>query len=100
MAIREITLQESLALRSETAQPFLVDEYAWYAVDSDHLSAVVFIDRTDKDHGFAVLGRDPNGMHRWINGEHSSQTREEAFERLLVTMTKYEQSGETVFPQD
>jgi hypothetical protein len=99
MALKKITQSRSLALRGENVAPFLVNEYGWYATNEENLSAVLFLDRTDKDYGFAVLGRDTAGTHRWIDGEHSFATKGEAQERLMAMMSKYEQSGKMVFPQ-
>jgi hypothetical protein len=99
VAIKEITQRESLHLRGANVPPFLVSEYGWYATDGEHLSAVLFLDRTDKDYGFAVLGRDEDGIHRWIDGEHSFTTKGQAQDRLIAMLTKYQESGQTVFPQ-
>lgn len=99
MAIAEITQRKSLALRRESIPPFIVTEYGWY-MNGKHLSAVLFLDKTDKDWGFAILGADPKGAHRWIDGEHSFKTKSKAVQRLFAMLTKYEKSGETVWEQD
>ena len=99
MAIKEISQHESLRLRGADQPPFIVSEYGWYVTEGEHLSGVLFLDKTDKDYGFAVLGRDEDGIHRWIDGEHSFTTKSEAHDRLMAMLTKYEESGKTVFPQ-
>ncbi len=78
----------------------MVNEYGWYVTDGGHLSAVLFLDKTDKDYGFAILGADPNGAHRWIDGEHSFPTKGEAETRLIAMIAKYEESGQEVWEQD
>ncbi len=100
MAIKEISQGKSLALRQEEGPPFIIEECEWYITEGGHISGVVFLDRTDKDYGFAVLGPDESGKHRWIAGESSFQSRTEAVSRLGPMMVEYEESGQTVFPQD
>ena len=100
MAIHKITQEEFTARRSDERTPleFIIQEREWYADDAGNLSGVVFLDKTDKDYGFAVLGQTKDG-HRWIDGQPSHKTIEEARTRLIAAMSKHEESGQTDFTE-
>ena len=99
MAFQEISQRTSLELRGITVTPPIISEYGWYVADGGHLSGVLFLDLTDKDYGFVILGRDDDGHHRWVDGEHSFPSKEETLERMGVMLSKYEESGQTLFSQ-
>ena len=56
----------------------IANEVEWYeAFDRKILAAIVY-DRTDRDYGFVVLGRDSQKMFRCIDMSCSFQKQEEA----------------------
>jgi hypothetical protein len=99
MTYREITQRESLRFRGMPFPPPIVKEYAWVVADGEHLSAVLFLDLTDQDYGFAILGKDDDGHHRWIDGDHSFPSEDENFEKMVSMLAKYLDSGQTLFSQ-
>jgi hypothetical protein len=60
-------------------------EKAWFA-DEKGLLGTVFLDVTDKDWNFAVLGPDEEGVYRWLAGNGGMETQEEAEQELIAEM--------------
>ena len=68
--------------------PILVPvmEKAWFADDKGRLGTV-FLDVSDKDWNFAVLGPDAAGVYRWLAGGGGMDTQEEAEQALQAEMS-------------
>jgi hypothetical protein len=75
-------------------------EKEWFADRRRVILGALVLDRTDQDWGYVVLGRDQRGIFRWIDGEVSLEDRDRARERLVATMARIIESGQTVFPQE
>lgn len=77
----------------------LILEKAWFASQSETILGVVTFDVTDKDWGFAILGRDENGQFRGIDSQISLATMETARDALLAAMVEIVVTGQSMFPQ-
>ncbi len=73
-------------------------EKEWFADRQRIILGSLLLLRADRDWAYVVLGRDEVGTFRWIEGEHSIQSRDQARERMLVTMLRILDSGQTIFP--
>jgi hypothetical protein len=78
----------------------LTSEEAWYADSAENILGTVLFDKTDKDWGWVMLGRDPKGEFRAIETAASITTREEAAADLIAKMVHVSGSGQKVFEQD
>lgn len=77
----------------------IANEVAWYEAFGRKILAAIVYDRTDRDYGFVVLGRDSQKMFRCINLSCSLQKQEEAEEALRVCLEKYKNDGKELYPQ-
>ena len=75
-------------------------EKAWFADDGENVIGAIILDRADNDWTYVILGREQHGTFRWIEGESCLSTQEEAESRLKAAISRIEESGERVFPQD
>lgn len=75
----------------------LVIEKEWWSDRRHILLGVVFLDRTDDDWNFAILGRDQNREFRAIRTAVSIKTREIARMRLLTLMDNMIKTGQRIF---
>jgi hypothetical protein len=62
-------------------------EKAWFADDKGRIGTV-FLDVSDKDWNFAVLGPDAAGVYRWLAGGGGMDTQEEAEQALVAELSK------------
>ena len=89
MTIRRVSRGEfesyNLA-RGPTMAP--VTEYAWFADDYRKRIGTVFLDHTDQDWNYVVMGPDAQGAYRRVSGGGSLDTREEAEQALIGEMSK------------
>lgn len=74
-------------------------EKEWFADKDRIILGALLLDMTDKDWVHVVLCRDEKGTFRWINGESSIKSRDQARKRLWTTMYRILKSGQKVFPQ-
>lgn len=74
-------------------------EVEFFANRPQTLIGVLIIDRTDRDYGCVVLGRDRKGRFRCIDMS-ASMSRTQARHALFASMRKHTESGQSVFPQD
>lgn len=88
-----------LTLGREPMADLLANEVAWYRDQSEVVIGTVYIDQTDRDWGYIVLGRDARGQFRWIDGGASYSTQEESRDALWAAMRASLLSGEVTFPQ-
>lgn len=100
--VRQITPSEfeSYPHGRQSAAFIVSDEREWYVDGREVALGIVFRDKVDDDWGYAILGKDPNGKYRWIEGEHSIQRIEDARANLLIKMREIEASSQTVWKQD
>ena len=89
-----------LSLIKEPISRLLAKELEWYSDENEIVLGVVFLDLTDRDYAFVILGRDQNSIFRWIDGICSFPTIEEARESLHNHMHAKLISGDNIFPQD
>ena len=61
---------------------FFAVEKEWYASDDEQFLGALIFHRTNNDWAYIVFGPDQRGFFRWIAGEVSLPTREEATEKL------------------
>lgn len=73
-------------------------ELEFFSTEGDLLVGVVVLDRTDRDFGFVVLGRDEKGRFRAIDVQ-VSMTRTEARHAMFKSLQHCVATGDTVFPQ-
>lgn len=73
-------------------------ELEFFQNEAGTLIGVTILDRTDRDFGFVVLGRDEKGRFRCID-VNASMTKTDARHALFASLRKHTESGQTVFPQ-
>jgi hypothetical protein len=102
MAIEEISRHEFDAFSPARSAMVMTiaEEVSWHADTARNIIGAMFLEKTDKDWGFVILGRDPKGEFRAIKVGASIATKKGAKAQLLMEIGKVEESGETVFPQD
>jgi hypothetical protein len=99
--VKSLTPERYNAFIAWTRQPLAhrtVVEKEFFANTDETLIGVLFMDRTDRDYAWAVLGRDAKGRFRWIDG-NASLTRTEARHGLFAAIKRHTDSGKTVFAQ-
>lgn len=77
----------------------IAKEVAWYEAFDRKILATIVFDKTDRDFGFVVLGRDTRKMFRCIDLSTSFQRADEAQEALRVCLDKYKNEGQGLYPQ-
>lgn len=78
----------------------LTVEKAWFSDERADVLGTVLFDRTDKDYGWVMLARDPEGSFRAIDTGTSLESLEEASKQLITRMAFASASGQKVFEQD
>ncbi|SDT32291.1 hypothetical protein SAMN05216598_5035 [Pseudomonas asplenii] len=73
-------------------------ELEYFSDRAETLIGVLIQDRSDRDHGFVLLGRDLKGRFRAIEIEFGL-SRTNARHALFASFRKHISSGKTVFPQ-
>lgn len=71
----------------------------WYTDKDRIILGAVLLDTVDNDWVYIILGRDENGVFRWIEGEVSIKDRDKARENLVQKMMGILLTGHKVFPQ-
>lgn len=74
------------------------EELEFFSNVAETLIGVLLKDKTDRDFGFVVLGRDLKGRFRCIDVT-TSMTRTGARHALFSSLRNHTESGKTVFPQ-
>ena len=75
------------------------EEIEWFADEAGNVIGVLTHDSKDDDWGYAVLGRDNNGVFRAIENDVSIERQDDARTRLVAEMERVAGTGRTVFPQ-
>ena len=75
------------------------EEIEWFADEAGNIIGVLTHDLKDDDWGYAVLGRDSNGVFRAIENDVSIERQDDARTRLVAEMERVAGTGRTVFPQ-
>ena len=75
------------------------EELEWFADEAGNVIGVLTHDVKDDDWGYAVLGRDRNGVFRAIENDVSFERQDVARTRLVAEMERVAGTGRTVFPQ-
>ena len=100
--IRRITVEafEEFGAARHPMALQLMEELEFYEVlDGWYLGALIR-DRSDGDHTYAILGPDERGAKRWIGGDMSIASADEARTRLLAALAKQAEGGRRVHRQD
>ena len=102
MAISSISRREFDAFRPSRGSLVGVawEEVEWFADEIANVIGVLTHDLTDDDWGYAVLGRDTNGVFRAVENDASIKPQERARARLMVDMERLAGTGQSVFPQE
>ena len=89
-----------LTLVKDPATRLLARELEWYTDENEVILGVVFLDLSDRDFAFVILGRDQNSIFRWIDGNSNYPTVTAARDGLHNHMRAKLISGDNIFPQD
>lgn len=73
-------------------------EKSWYKDDEDSVLGLVLMDKTDKDWGYVILGRNENDEYRAIKTMVSYDTKEEAQEILRDAIQTIVKDGKVEEP--
>lgn len=84
MAVCEITQHrfEMLVDTRDPIAPFFVKERAWFATDGEKSLGAVIYDQIDKDWGYVIMERAEDNRFRWVAGNVSIDSEEEATAQL------------------
>jgi hypothetical protein len=99
--IRVITKPRFEAL-SYARVPFVKSiskDIEWFSNSGNNILGSILIDITDNDYVAIVLGRDEAGVFRWIDGEVSIGSIDEARSILIEKMVSKSNTGKEEFPQ-
>jgi hypothetical protein len=78
----------------------LYDEVAWFDAFNGKLIATIFIDYTDMDFGYVILGRDAQRIFRGIVVSNEFfDTMDEAEKELRVALNDFASDGQEIYPQ-
>ena len=99
--MREITKRrfDAFCYSRQPLIRIITKEVAWYEAFDRKILATIVFDKTDKDYGFVVLGRDALRIFRCIDMCVSIQSQKEAEEALRACMAKYKDDGNELYPQ-
>ena len=76
---------------------FFAVEREWYVTDDEQFLGALIFHRTNNDWAYIVFGPDQRGFFRWIAGEASLPTREEATDKLHQELCRAHGCGQNVF---
>jgi len=102
MAINEIS-REEFDSYNPARMLFVATEKAWYADTEKNIIGTVTKDNFDKDWGYAILGRHEDGLYRFLDGDVSKDTFDEAETLLFKAMLHMETTdvaSEELFKSD
>ncbi|MDD3814092.1 MAG: restriction endonuclease [Desulfocapsaceae bacterium] len=102
MAIIEIS-REEFDSYEPARMLFVSTEKAWYADNQKNIIGTVTKDNFDKDWGYAILGRHEDGLFRFLDGDVSKDTFDEAESLLFHAMSNMEMTdiaSEKLFETD
>lgn len=97
MAIDSISLEEFDSF-DPARGPMIgvfIHEKGWFADSNRNIIGTLTHDQTDKDWGYAILARHEDGRYRWMEGEVSIESRDEAEAEIVSTMERMEQTDKT-----
>lgn len=101
MSVKKITEEEynsfEPARRSGASETG--EELEWYTTASQNVIGMVVRDTIDEDYLYVVQGPDQSGDFRAIDLRVSISDRDEARQKLISSLTDFEESGKTVFTQ-
>ncbi|MBT9241055.1 hypothetical protein [Vibrio splendidus] len=76
------------------------NEKQWFIGYDRKILATVFMDNTDGDFGYVIMGRDNRKIFRALEVSNNFKSNEDrARNDLLKAMTKYKDDGKNVYPQ-
>lgn len=91
MSINEISREEFDSLGVERHGFF--PERAWFRSTELDLAGTVILDPFDKDWSYVLVAKDEDGTYRYIEGEVSLPSHQNAEEKLLMSATRIELAG-------
>lgn len=75
-----------------------IHEKEWFADSNRNIIGTLTLDQTDNDWGYAILARHEDGRYRWMEGEVSIESRDDAEAELVSTMERMEQTDQAEEP--
>ena len=96
MTINSINREEfdSLNPARNTIVQMITTETAWFSDNDANIIGTVILDKVDNDWGNVVLAKHEDGSYRYIEGQVSLSSSEEAVKDLVSVMSTIESSGE------
>jgi HJR/Mrr/RecB family endonuclease len=91
MSINKITRDEFDSLSVERYGFF--PERAWFKSTELDLAGTIILDPFDKDWSYVLVAKDEDGTYRYIEGEVSLSSQQDAEEKLLMSATRIELAG-------
>ena len=91
MAFIEISREEFESL--DIARTGFFPERAWYRSTDLDIAGTVIRDPFDKDWSYVLLSKDEDGIYRYIDGEVSLASQQEAESKLYLASVRIEESG-------
>lgn len=91
MSINEISREEFDSLGVERYGLF--PERAWFKSTELDLAGTVILDPFDKDWSYVLVAQDANGTYRYLEGEVSLPSQQDAEEKLFLSATHIELAG-------
>lgn len=88
MAFKEISQDkfDSYNFTKEGALIGIATEKYWYANDEANIIGTVLLDNIDNDWSYVIMALEDDGEYRFIDGNVSIETNEEAIEKLSLKM--------------
>lgn len=86
-------------IKPETESFAINKEVEWYIDERNILIASIFIDKTDNDWNFIILGRDIRKIYRCIYAGVSFESIDNAREALERKINEFSQEGQEEYPQ-
>lgn len=91
MSFFEISREEFDSL--DIARTGFFPERAWFRSTELDLAGTVILDPFDKDWSYVLLSKDEDGAYRYIDGEVSLSSQQEAESKLYIAASRIEASG-------
>lgn len=91
MSIVQITREEFDALNVQRFAMF--PEQAWFKSTEIDLAGTVIRDPIDKDWSYVLVAKEEDGLYRYLDGEVSLPTQQDAESMLLASAIRIETSG-------
>lgn len=91
MSIHRISREEFDSLNLEKLGLF--PEKSWFKSSEIDIAGTVIKDPIDKDWSYAIVAKEEDGFYRYVNGEVSLPTREDAEAKIYSSMLELNEKG-------